>query len=69
MVTLQNTLCSYNVFNTLDTEISPVALILELTNVRCLGSDTPDGRYRRLMPRSLRLLWLQCCVCDSLVTV
>ena len=21
------------------------------------------------MPRSLRLLWLQCCVCDSLVTV
>ena len=31
-------------------------------------ADT-DVRYRRPMPRSLRLLWLQCCVCDSLVTV
>ena len=37
-------------------------LILGTIDVRCLRSDTPDGRYRYPMSRSQHLLWLQCCV-------
>jgi len=43
---------------------------LELTDVRCLGSDTPDGRYRRPSSDATELAFtLAAVLCDSLVTV